>query len=376
MAPLMAIVDTTDISSHIVRSIEMPLREIINSTVECRISEMLKDEVDSLQQNIGDNRNKMTGVNKDIATLREEIEAGERTSREIFEQLNNLTKTVNTVNTDLDEKGKKLANNMDVMQLELQQNFDKHIGDNRNQLTEVKQDIVSLRKEMEERITREIFDKLKNFTTIFSTENKDLIEKVKNLTNNVDVMQSDLKETIVSVDSNVTNLAGQLENYLTSLEVLRSNLQELTVNTSTIQNAMGKFNITADINNGMLKVHDSKLEGLNATVKDIKDLETFVAPIVDNKGAPLVAIVNTTNISSHIVRSIEMPLREIINSTVERQINEKLKEDILSSKVLGKVNNKLDSLQQKIDEHMDGDNRNQMTEVNQYILHYGKKWKN
>ncbi|CAC5401336.1 unnamed protein product [Mytilus coruscus] len=93
----------------------------------------------------------------------------------------------------------------------------------------------------------------------------------------------------------------------------------------------------------------------------------FVAPIVDNKGAPLVAIVNTTNISSHIVRSIEMPLREIINSTVECQINEKLKEDILSSKVLGKVNNKLDSLQQKIDEHMDGDNRNQMTEVNQYI---------
>ncbi|CAC5401329.1 COL8A [Mytilus coruscus] len=97
-----------------------------------------------------------------------------------------------------------------------------------------------------------------------------------------------------------------------------------------------------------------------------QDLETFVAPIVDNKGAPLVAIVNTTNISSHIVRSIEMPLREIINSTIECRINEKLKEDIVSSKVLGNVNNKFDALQQKMDEYI-GDNGNQLTEVNREI---------
>lgn len=67
-----------------------------------------------------------------------------------------------------------------------------------------------------------------------------------------------------------------------------------------------------------------------------QDFETFVAPIVDNNGSPLVAIVNTTNIISHIVRSIEMPIRELINSTTECQINDKLEENIhlLSSKVL------------------------------------------
>ncbi|CAC5401333.1 unnamed protein product [Mytilus coruscus] len=268
-APLVAIVNTTNISSHIVRSIEMPLREIINSTVECRISEMLKDEVDSLQQNTGDNRNQMTEVIKDIATLREEMKAGERISREILEQLNNLNKTVSTVSTGLDEKVKKLANNMDAMQLKLQQKIDEHIGDNRNQMTGVKQDIATLRKEMEDRITREILDKMNYLTRSVSTEKKDLDEKMKKLTNNVDVMQSDLKETIVSVDSNVTNLAGKLENHLSSLEMLRSNLQELTVNTSTIQNAIGNIKTTSDFNDGRLSVQVSKLENLKATVNDM-----------------------------------------------------------------------------------------------------------
>ncbi|XP_063399467.1 uncharacterized protein LOC134684118 [Mytilus trossulus] len=97
-----------------------------------------------------------------------------------------------------------------------------------------------------------------------------------------------------------------------------------------------------------------------------QDLDKFVAPIVDNNGAPLVAIVNSTHISLHIVRSIEMPLRKIINATIESKFDDKLKEDIVSSKILGKVNNKFDALQQKIEEHM-GDNRNQMTEVNQDI---------
>ncbi|VDH98580.1 Hypothetical predicted protein [Mytilus galloprovincialis] len=99
---------------------------------------------------------------------------------------------------------------------------------------------------------------------------------------------------------------------------------------------------------------------------ECRDLETFVAPIVDNNGAPLVAIVNTTRISSHIVRSIEMPLRVIINATIDSKFDDKLKEDIVSSKVLRKVNDKFDALQQKMDEHI-GDNRNQITEVNQDI---------
>ncbi|CAC5397667.1 unnamed protein product [Mytilus coruscus] len=82
-APLVAIVDTTNISSHIVRSIEMPLREIINTTIECKINEELET------------------VKQDIATLR--IDTEETFSDEIHER-KNFTKIVHTVKTDLDEK--------------------------------------------------------------------------------------------------------------------------------------------------------------------------------------------------------------------------------------------------------------------------------
>ncbi|XP_063399415.1 uncharacterized protein LOC134684054 [Mytilus trossulus] len=215
MAPLMAIVDTTNISSHIVRSIEKPLRQMINATIECKVNEKLKEDIvsskilgkvnkfDALQQkmdeHIGDNRNQMTEVNQDIATLRKEME--ERITREILDKVNKLTRAISNVNTNQDEKMKKLANNMDGVKLELQKKIEEHMGDDRNQMTGVKQDIMSLRKEMEERILREIRDKLQNLTRNFSIEKKDLDEKVKKLTNAVDVMQSDLKETIVSVDS-------------------------------------------------------------------------------------------------------------------------------------------------------------------------------
>ncbi|CAG2247364.1 unnamed protein product [Mytilus edulis] len=124
-------------------------------------------------------------------------------------------------------------------------------------------------KETEERITRENLDKWKNLTRTVGTENKDLIEKVKTLTNSVDVMQSDLKETIMSVDSNVTNLEEKLEKHLGSLEMLRSNLLELTVNTSTIQTAIRYIKTTADINNGRLSVHFKKLDDLKATVNEM-----------------------------------------------------------------------------------------------------------
>ncbi|XP_071123705.1 uncharacterized protein PF3D7_1120000-like [Mytilus edulis] len=226
MAPLIAIVDTTNISSHIVRSIEKPLRDMINATIECKVNEKLKEDIvsskilgnvsnkfDSLQQkmdeHMGDKRKQLTEVNQDIATLRKEME--ER----------------------------------------------------------IKQDIVSLRKETEEKITREIRDNLKILTRNLSTEKKDLDEKVKTLTNHVDNMQSYLKATIVSVDSNVSNVAGQLKNHLSSLEMIRSNLQELTVNTSTIQTAIGNIKTTADINNGRLSAQVSNLENLKATVNDI-----------------------------------------------------------------------------------------------------------
>ncbi|XP_063400178.1 uncharacterized protein LOC134684798 [Mytilus trossulus] len=53
-----------------------------------------------------------------------------------------------------------------------------------------------------------------------------------------------------------------------------------------------------------------------------------------------------------------MPLREIINATIDSKFDDKLKEDI--------VNNQFDALKQKMDEYI-GDNRNQLTEVNQDI---------
>ncbi|VDH98585.1 Hypothetical predicted protein [Mytilus galloprovincialis] len=328
MAPLMAIVDTTNISSHIVRSIEKPLREMVNvkfdalqqkmdehmednrnqmtevnqdiATLRKEIEERIKQDIVSLQKEIeeritheildkvknltsnmdamqlelqqkdeliGDNRNQMTEVKQDIATLRKEME--ERITREILDKVNNLTSAISNVNTNQDEKIKKLANNMDGVKLELQKKIEQHMGDDRNQMTGVKQDIMSLRKEMEERIVREIRDKLQNLTRNFSIEKKDLDEKVKKLTNTVDLMQTDLKDTVVSVDSNVTNLAEKLENHLSNLEMLRSNLLELTVNTSTIQTVIGNIKTSAEIDNGRLSVQVSKLEDLKATVNDM-----------------------------------------------------------------------------------------------------------
>ncbi|XP_063400218.1 myosin heavy chain, striated muscle-like [Mytilus trossulus] len=346
MAPLMAIVDTTNISSHIVRSIEKPLREMVNAkfdalqqkmdehmednrnqltevnqdiaTLRKEIEERIKQDIVSLQKEIeeritheildkvknltrtvstenkdlnvkvknltskmdamqlelqqedeliGDNRNQMTEVKQDIATLRKEME--ERITREIIDKVNNLTRAISNVNTNQDEKMKKLANNMDGMKLELQKKIEEHMGDDRTQMTGVKQDIMSLRKEMEERIVREIRDKLKNLTRNFSIEKKDLDEKVKKLTNTVDLMQTDLKDIVVSVDSNVTNLAEKLENHLSNLEMLRSNLLELTVNTSTIQTVIGNIKTSAEIDNGRLSVQVSKLEDLKATVNDM-----------------------------------------------------------------------------------------------------------
>ncbi|OPL33508.1 hypothetical protein AM593_01526, partial [Mytilus galloprovincialis] len=104
MAPLMAIVDTTNISSHIVRSIEMPIRAIINSTVEFKY-EKLKEDANSkfaaLQQKIdehmGDNRNQLTEVKQDIATLRKEME-----------EVKNFSTAISTENKDIAEKLKGL----------------------------------------------------------------------------------------------------------------------------------------------------------------------------------------------------------------------------------------------------------------------------
>lgn len=274
-APLVAIVDTSNISSHIVRSIEMPLREIINSTVECKINEKLKegivssqvlrnvnDHLDTLQQNIdkhiGDNRDKFIDVKQDIASLRIDTEAS--ISHEILKQKKNFTKLVNALNLDLEEKMKNLTSNVIVMQSGVQKKIDKHIEDNRNknQCIVVKEDIATLRKEMKEKITHEILENMKNFSIVFNTVNKDLDEKVKNL-----------RETILSVDSNLSNLSEQLKKQSNRLDALYLNIQELTVNTRAIQSDMNKVRSTVNINNGKLGGHDSRLDNLNSKVNDI-----------------------------------------------------------------------------------------------------------
>lgn len=51
------------------------------------------------------------------------------------------------------------------MQSGLQKNIDENIGDNRNQLLVVKQDIATLRKDMEEKITNKILENMNNVNT-------------------------------------------------------------------------------------------------------------------------------------------------------------------------------------------------------------------
>ncbi|XP_052066512.1 uncharacterized protein LOC127706095 isoform X2 [Mytilus californianus] len=276
-APLVAIVDTTNISSHIVRSIEMPLREIINTTIECKINEELQT------------------VKQDIATLRIDTE---ETFSHIIHERKNFTKVVDTVNADLDEKVKNFKQNVDLMKSGLQQTFDEHIGDKRNQFTEVKEDIATLRKEMEEKITNEIFKQMKNFTEIFNTLNKDLDEKVKNLNNIVEIVQTELRETILSVNNNASNLVEQLETHSNRLDVLRSNIQELTVNTNAIQSGMNNLMSTANVKNGRLRSHESRLDNLNAKVNVINSRAFLSAWVPDVKTMSTNEIIPFTTINA------------------------------------------------------------------------------
>lgn len=151
----------------------------------------------------------------------------------------------------------------------LQETIDEHIGNKKNQLTEIKQDIMTLRKDMEEKITNEIIKRMENFTKIVNTVNIELDEKVKNFNNNVEVVQSQLRKTILSVNNNASNLVEQLESHSNRLEAFRSNIQELTINTTAIQSDVIKVRSTANVNDGRLRVHDSRLSHLNVKVNAI-----------------------------------------------------------------------------------------------------------
>ncbi|XP_063448277.1 uncharacterized protein LOC134727815 [Mytilus trossulus] len=265
-APLVAIVDTTNISAHIVRSIERPLMDIINTTISCKINEELKKDIVSgqvlsdvnsqletlqhkIDKHIGDNQVKLTDVKQDIVSLR--IDTEETISHErdaILEQKKDMAKLVDNLKTDHDEKNKKLSSNVVLMQSEVQKKVDEHIGDSRDEFTLLKQDIATLRKEME----------------IVNTANKNLDEKVRNLTTNIEIIQSEFRETILPVDNNASILVETLVKHSNRLDALHSNIQDFSGKTSAIQSDINKVISTANINNGLLGGHESKLVDLNA----------------------------------------------------------------------------------------------------------------
>ncbi|XP_071122053.1 uncharacterized protein R10E11.5-like [Mytilus edulis] len=330
-APLVAIVDTSNISIHIVRSIEIPLREIINTTIQCKINEeleTLKQDIDTLwidtketflheleerknftkivhtvkvdldekvqnssktvdlmklefqqkiDEHIGDNRDQFADVNQNIATLQKNTK--DTISHEILGQRENMTKTIDNVKKDLVEK------------------IDEHIGDNQNKFTEVKQDIATLRKEIEEKIDNEILQKIKNFTSMVNTVNK-VNEKMKNLTNHVEIMQSELRKTILSVNNNASNLSEQLETHSKRLDALRSNIQELTVNTNAIRSGMNGVRSTASVNNERLGGHESRLDDLNDKVNAINSRAFLSAWVPTQKTMASGEVISFTTVNA------------------------------------------------------------------------------
>ncbi|CAG2225595.1 unnamed protein product [Mytilus edulis] len=171
-----------------------------------------------------------------------------------------MTKLVDTLKSDQDEKMKNLTSNVVLKQSEVQKKVDEHIGDSRDEFSVFKEDIATLRKEMEENN----LENMNYFAKIVNTVNKDLDEKIKNLTNNVEIIQSELRETILSVDNNASILAEQLVKHSNRLDALHSNIQDFSGKTSAIQSDINKVMSTANINNGLLGGHDSRLDDLNA----------------------------------------------------------------------------------------------------------------
>ncbi|VDI60908.1 Hypothetical predicted protein [Mytilus galloprovincialis] len=187
-APLVAIVDTTNISAHIVRSIEIPLRNIINTTISCKLNEELKKDIVSgqvlsdvkvqletllqkIDKHIVENGIQITDVKQDIASLQMDTE--ETIAHEILEQKEDMTKLVDTLKSDQESKIKNLTSNVVLMQSEVQKKVEEHIGDSRDEFVVVKQVIATLRKEMEGKI----LENMKYFAKIVNTVNKDLDEK-------------------------------------------------------------------------------------------------------------------------------------------------------------------------------------------------------
>ncbi|CAC5415913.1 unnamed protein product [Mytilus coruscus] len=221
----------------------MPLREIINSTIECKINEELKEytvsskvlrdvngQLETLQhkidEHIEDIRDQFTVVNQDIVSLRKDTE--ETILHEILEHKKNLIKLVDTLKSDLDEKMNNLSSNVVFMQSGVQKKIEEHIRDNRYQFTVVKQDIATLRKEMEEKITHEILEYKKNFTKIFNTVNKNLDEKTEQLQKHSNRLRGhDSRLDDLNANVNAINSRAEQQRKLDLLETKLADAEEI-----------------------------------------------------------------------------------------------------------------------------------------------------
>ncbi|VDI63158.1 Hypothetical predicted protein [Mytilus galloprovincialis] len=143
----------------IVHTVQVDLDEKVQNftkTVDLMKSEF-KQKID---EHIGGNSNQFA-INQNIAKLQKNTI--DTISHEILRQRENMTKIIDNVNTDLNDKMKNFTSNVVLMQSSGQKKIDEHIEDNRNQFTEVKQDIANIRTEMEEKIENEIFLKNEEF---------------------------------------------------------------------------------------------------------------------------------------------------------------------------------------------------------------------
>jgi hypothetical protein len=75
--------------------------------------------------------------------------------------------------------------------------------------------------------------------------------------------------------------------------------------------------------------------------------EQFTVPLIDNKQAPLTAMIDTSKITTHIAQSLKVPIVNIINTTVEVKVNETV---ISLSKNINEIKSNVQLLEQEVED--------------------------
>ncbi|CAG2204211.1 unnamed protein product [Mytilus edulis] len=79
---------------------------------------------------------------------------------------------------------------------------------------------------MEEKISHEILENIKNFTKTVNTVNENLDEKVKNLTNNVEIMLSEIAEQLEQHSNRLGGHGSRLDDLNASLHAINARAQQ------------------------------------------------------------------------------------------------------------------------------------------------------